>query len=491
MTQSVIFCLLLCAVLLCFCMVAILLLLLAQCKEKRAVETVHTGSYLLVYASQSGMTKAYAEKTAQQLQKNGKSVVLLNIQKLTEQHLLQAHKVLWMVSTYGEGDSPDTAQVFQHSILTKKLDLSHQQFAVLAFGDRRYTNFCAFGHAIHHWLCEQNAQAWFDVVMVDQASLTDLNYWNSQLNKYIGLSLDIGGEDKNWQTVTLTARTLLNAGSIGTGLYQILLDIPETMTWKSGDILEIQCCNSTQALTEFQQKYPQLTMNDIQQLKYKNLLTVPIFEKDQAIAHWLERCVDLPIREYSIASIPQQHQIELVVRQEVSENGLGLGSGLLTQYLHIGDQLNVCVRSNPTFHLINSAYPLILIGNGSGIAGLLSHIRQREQWGCKKNWLIFGERQKQYDAVYHSQLLAWKKAEVLPYQNFVYSRDHETLKYVQDVLIAEQDQLKLWLSENASIYVCGSLKGMAKDVDTVLINILGKDYVDMLKKEKRYQRDVY
>ena len=58
-----------------------------------------------------------------------------------------------------------------------------------------------------------------------------------------------------------------------------------------------------------------------------------------------------------------------------------------------------------------------------------------------------------------------------------------------------------WLQGGASFFVCGDAKRMAKDVDLALHEIIAAqgnltpaaaaDYVKQLKKDKRYQRDVY
>jgi len=58
-----------------------------------------------------------------------------------------------------------------------------------------------------------------------------------------------------------------------------------------------------------------------------------------------------------------------------------------------------------------------------------------------------------------------------------------------------------WLQGGASFYVCGDAKRMAKDVDVALHDIVAQQgnmspeeaiaFVKQLKKDKRYQRDVY
>ena len=58
-----------------------------------------------------------------------------------------------------------------------------------------------------------------------------------------------------------------------------------------------------------------------------------------------------------------------------------------------------------------------------------------------------------------------------------------------------------WLADGAGLYVCGDASRMAKDVDQTLRRIAREqsghskeaadEYVERLKEEKRYQRDIY
>ena len=73
----------------------------------------------------------------------------------------------------------------------------------------------------------------------------------------------------------------------------------------------------------------------------------------------------------------------------------------------------------------------------------------------------------------------------------VFSRDGESLRYVQDVLMTQASELQQWLAQDAAIYVCGSLQGMAQAVNETLKDIIGEQQLDLLSQESRYQRDVY
>ena len=298
--------------------------------------------------------------------------------------------------------------------------------------------------------------------------------------------------DNQWETIELkfAHRQCLNVGSAGEPIYKIHLIAEQELVWSSGDILEIQCENNIIEIQQFLVAHQQDDFNDIDALKTLNLRQLPNREH-HSFAAWLEHFDRLPKREYSIASLPENGLIELVVRQQQTETGLGLGSGWLTAGLQHNQPIQAYIRNNPGFHLSHCPQPLILIGNGTGIAGLVAHLKQREQWGYGQNWLIFGERQRQFDHLYHAEIQYWQQHGFLQHVDYAFSRDQAEKIYVQDILKQQSTRLKQWIEQGAAVYVCGSLNGMAVGVDQVLKEILGDELVEQLKHELRYQRDVY
>jgi sulfite reductase (NADPH) flavoprotein alpha-component len=492
MTHSVAVVLIALAILLLLYAVIIAYLILINRKQKK--ETIFNyKDYLIVFASQSGQAENFARHTAQQLKHVGQTVTVVDIQYLTVEHLLQANKVLWFVSTYGEGDAPDTARMVVKNIFSDPaLDLSHQSYAILALGDKRYSNFCQFGQLLNHHLQQHQAQALFEMVCVDYLKQVDLNLWTQRLEQLTHQQLMPVEQAQNWHSFILENRVCLNNGSQGNPIYQIQLSYIEGLTWSSGDILEVQCGNRLEDIQAFLQAQ-QKTVNDdlLAILQFKNLRQIPEQRLNESFEDWIQRFDELAIREYSIASIPKQSILELVVRQEKTATGLGLGSGWLTEHALLGQAIVAKIRSNPTFHLKPTHKPLILIGNGTGIAGLVAHLAQRQQWGDQQNWLIFGERQQQFDHLYKEQIQLWKTQGLLPYVDYAFSRDQTEKIYVQHILQQKSELLLHWVETGASIYVCGSLKGMAQEVDQTLFNILGAEQLEQMKLEGRYQRDVY
>ena len=121
----------------------------------------------------------------------------------------------------------------------------------------------------------------------------------------------------------------------------------------------------------------------------------------------------------------------------------------------------------------------------------VAHLSQQQQHGNQQNWLFFGERQQQFDHLYKQQIELWQKQGCLPDVDYAFSRDQAEKVYVQHILQQKAEQLVNWIEAGAAIYVCGSLKGMAQEVEKTLINILGAEQLEQLMKNKRYQRDIY
>jgi sulfite reductase (NADPH) flavoprotein alpha-component len=111
--------------------------------------------------------------------------------------------------------------------------------------------------------------------------------------------------------------------------------------------------------------------------------------------------------------------------------------------------------------------------------------------GYTDNWLLFGERNATHDFYCRSELQNWLVNGELARLDLAFSRDQATKVYVQDRLRESAETLREWLARGASLYVCGSLNGMAGGVEQVLHEVLGAEAVESLVDEGRYRRDVY
>jgi sulfite reductase (NADPH) flavoprotein alpha-component len=285
-----------------------------------------------------------------------------------------------------------------------------------------------------------------------------LQSWQAQVGQIrqslLGESASAQELDADWLQApasvafVLSRRRLLNPGSQGGALYQLewTPQSGELPPWESGDLVS---------------------------------LCVPA-DPERA-------------RDYSIASITADGSLQLLVRESTRADGSpGLASHWLCCGMAEGDVLSLTLREHRGFRLgDNAGRPLILIGNGSGLAGLLSHIKARVQQDRNDQWLLFGERSPQHDAFCAEQLAAWVEQGRLARLDQAWSRNGKDSRYVQDLLRSHAEEVRQGVERGAAIYVCGSLNGMGQGVHLTLQAILGEAKVAELLGSGRYRRDVY
>jgi sulfite reductase (NADPH) flavoprotein alpha-component len=143
-----------------------------------------------------------------------------------------------------------------------------------------------------------------------------------------------------------------------------------------------------------------------------------------------------------------------------------------------------------------------MIGPGTGIAPFRAFLEERQAAGqVGANWLFFGEQREKLDYLYREQFQSMHKDGVLTRLDTAFSRDQATKVYVQDRMQEHAKELFAWLERGAYFYVCGDATRMAKDVELALLDVVAKgsngtlehaaEYLAAMKKQKRYQRDVY
>ena len=462
-----------------------------------------TTSLPIVFASQTGFAEYLARQTSVALLQAGLPNHVLPIARLDAATLRASDRVLFVVSTTGEGDPPDTAAGFVRRILGGDLALPHLRYGLLALGDREYEQYCGFGHRLDAWLRHQGATPLFDLAEVDNGDDGALRHWQHHLGHLSGRTDLPDWQSPQYRPWRLRERRELNPGSLGGAVFHLALEPhdPADLVWRAGDIAEIGPRHATATVDAFLARHA-----------LDGSIPCTRDGETDTLARWLARSqlpadatltgtpaqaivaalVPLPHREYSIASIPSDRAVHLLVRQLRRPDGtLGLGAAWLTEDAPVGADIAMRLRSNPGFHPPLDARPLILVGNGTGIAGLRALLKARATAGHRRNWLLFGERQRAIDLHYAEDLEHWQRDGTLERLDLVFSRDQTERRYVQQRLHESADVLQAWIAQGASVYVCGSLDGMAGGVDVALRDILGADLLETMVDDGRYRRDVY
>lgn len=416
----------------------------------------------VVFASQSGQAEAIARDTVARLAARQQAAVLRRIEQDWLDDARRAGQAYFIVSTWGAGTSPAHAESFVQGMgRTAPGALAGVRYRLLALGDRHYPDFCAFGRQLDAWLQHAGAQADAPRIEADALAPEALQAWHDapdagsaspQPARPAATASAARPVAELWQ---LQAREHLNPGSPGQPLCRITLTptAPGAQAWQAGDLVDI-------------------------------------FPPGPPAAP----------RSYSIANLPGSGGLELIVRTCLRASGEpGLVSGWLNGGLPPGGTLRLRLRPNPAFHLPALADgPLLLIGTGAGLAGLLGHLRAREQALAASGqaaparcvWLVYGERHPEHDRPCAAEFRHWQESGLLSRLDLCFSRSAEP-RYVQHALQANAGALRDWIGAGATVLVCGSATRMARDVDAALTGILGADTLAALAREGRLKRDVF
>lgn len=402
---------------------------------------------LIAYASQTGQAEALAWTTASSLSDAGVPARVASLGELDPEALRTAGRVLIVASTTGEGDGPDALSGFARRHMIAPADLSGLSYGLLALGDRTYADFCGFGRALDVWLQRSGAAPLFDRIEVDNGDAGAIRHWQRQLGAVTGHAIEADWTPPAYDRWRLVDRTHLNPGSPGGEAWLLAFEpVDHAPVWVAGDIAEIGLPGDPSPAS----------------------------------------------REYSVASLPADGRVEFIVRLMTRPDGSpGLASGWLIRDLAIGSAVDMRLRTNRSFHAPAPEAPLILIGNGTGLAGLRAHWRARGGVPHGGVWLMFGERTSAHDAFLDAELRAALANGVLTRLDRAFSRDPGDGRYVQDLIAQHTGELVDWVDRGAVILVCGSLEGMSAGVQAALETALDAGRLIELKESGRYRRDVY
>jgi sulfite reductase (NADPH) flavoprotein alpha-component len=228
--------------------------------------------------------------------------------------------------------------------------------------------------------------------------------------------------------------------------------------------------------------------------------------RPQELFNVLQRLVP---RLYSIASSELAHPglaettVRVVRYDAHGRERQGVASGQLGERAHVGVELPVFLHSNQNFKLPeDDAAPAIMVGPGTGIAPFRAFLEERQARGARgDNWLFFGDQHRAGDFLYEEQLTAMLKDGTLTRLDTAFSRDQAEKIYVQDRMREHAAELYAWLQRGAYFYICGDASRMAKSVEQALLDAIAEGsqgtldeaaaYLAEMKKQNRYQRDVY
>lgn len=102
----------------------------------------------VLYGTESGNTEALADLSVKAAKKRGFQAVMRNMADVSPADLAKCTNLLVIVSTWGDGEPPETATGFYKELMSAAVPLAGVRFSVCALGDTAYEKFCQIGKDI-------------------------------------------------------------------------------------------------------------------------------------------------------------------------------------------------------------------------------------------------------------------------------------------------------------------------------------------------------
>lgn len=230
---------------------------------------------------------------------------------------------------------------------------------------------------------------------------------------------------------------------------------------------------------------------------------------DFIVEKFLDLLKPLQHRTYSISSSINKYdnKVHLTISSVRWKNKKRDYNGVCSTYLaddcNENEKIKIFFTPNKSFRLPEDKdKDIIMIGPGTGIAPFRAFLQEREVTNSSgKNWLFFGDQTRENDFIYENELKDMLNKNILTKLDLAFSRDQKEKLYVQHKIYENKKEFFSWIENGSIIYICGDATKMAKDVEDIILKIISEEnncslndsieYLNKLKKEKRYLRDVY
>jgi sulfite reductase (NADPH) flavoprotein alpha-component len=508
----------------------------------------------ILYGTESGNSKKLATGFTSKAKKAGVQSKLFSLDQYRLSDLLKEEYLFVVISTQGEGEPPEAAKKFYSHLFENNASLPKLNFGVLALGDTAYPLFCKTGEDVDQRLeqlggnrvvplqkCDvdfdDDAQVWFENVLNSltsaapsvlplktKAKRTGKKNYTGRLLTNINLSgqgsgkqthhLEIAADDLQYEPGDSIGVIPENPEAIVKGIIDLAPANKDKKIFFRGEeyaIIDLlrKKLNIVYLPERVVLKYAQLVQQEIPPMRIDLLNLLKIYPVKDAIQFEDVMSILEPTtpRLYSISSSPTAHEgeVHLTVCRDCftvnDETHYGLCSDYFAQ-LAENSEFEFYIHRNSQFRLPAPDKDVIMIGPGTGIAPFRSFIAERDSTGAQgRNWLFFGEQRFASDFLYQTEIQNYAQTGILTKVSVAFSRDQKEKIYVQHRMTELGKDLFNWLEGGAFLYLCGSKDPMSVDVENTLLEIIQRHgdrnpdqaqaYLNTLKDENRYQRDVY
>ena len=221
---------------------------------------------LVLYGTESGNAESLAEQTVEKANALGLKAKISNMADISLATLQKADNLLVIVSTWGEGDPPESATDFYEAFMADSAPkLDPINYSVLALGDTSYEHFCKIGKDFDARLESLGGNRLFERKDCDVDFDDDFNEWSDGALKAFSAVLTVGTKKDTESTQSkttvkysrknpcqsdLSERINLNGTGSAKETMHLEFDLSDTgLTYEAGDSLAVQPKNSDQLVS--------------------------------------------------------------------------------------------------------------------------------------------------------------------------------------------------------------------------------------------------
>ena len=234
--------------------------------ESITTEETSDGSAVVVaWASQTGNAESFAAVCVQRLRDSGRAVRLIGLNDLDVAALAEIEELVVVTSTFGDGDPPDNGGAFWRALAADGApSIPGTRYAVLAFGDSSYDDFCGFGRRVDERLAELGATRLTARVDCEPGEDAVAHEWLGTLVPLLGGSATTAAPaaalpsptyTRNSPLVTrITRNTALSGPGSAKDVRQFGFEIFDpAFEYEAGDALGVMPTNGPEAVDEWLQ----------------------------------------------------------------------------------------------------------------------------------------------------------------------------------------------------------------------------------------------
>lgn len=527
----------------------------------------------ILFGTQTGNAEEVAHEVAELARARGFQPRVADLDAIEMDQLAAMEHLIVVISTYGEGEMPDNAQIFWDALSAGDVPrLEGLSYGVLALGDTGYEHFCQAGKLIDTRLEQLGAKRLAERVDCDIDFEEAASAWIERAVPEAGGAVTTDApaaapkksdfSRKTPYVSTMLDNHIVSGANSAKEIRHIAFDLGDSgMEYEAGDALGVMPVNAPDLVEAMLSRLgasfetaidgQDAPLGALLSRKFE-IMTPPRdliralepLAKDDEFSHvvgngdkealdaflWGKDTLDLlnlneglaldpaefvswlkPLqhRAYSISSSPKAHPGEVhltvaAVRWAYNHRPhRGVCSTFLADHVPKGAQAGIFMSPNKSFRVPeDDSVPMIMVGPGTGIAPFRAFLEERRERGARgANWLFFGDQHRNSDFIYEDEISAMSESGLLTRLDLAFSRDQAEKIYVQNRMAENGSDLYAMLEEGGHFYVCGDATRMARDVDDTLHKIIetqggmtpeaATDYVNRLKRDKRYVRDVY